>query len=292
MSKLPLRLVVSQLTNAINIGAPVYNTGDHQKCFEIYLQTAFSLIDQNPEGKDVLEGAVNRALGQESSTEKAWTMRKAFDSLIQRPQFAQPSTALGAPQSARPFTQPHRGATDTSRAPTDTTTSPDTNGVASGTLLDFAAADSVRSWRALNDNVMGGRSQCTGLAWSNGAGVFKGETSLANNGGFASVRTSQVTSCHPQGKGLLLEVATDGRGYVFTCKDNAGRVSYWSPFSPPASATFSVLRLPFAQMVPKVFGTQVVAPMITPTRILEWGIMCYDGQGGPFELKIKSIKSY
>lgn len=75
---------VQAISDAISVGAPVYNSGDHVACFRIYEGTALRL-ERDSDCK-----AVREALGQgllraetlESGTEKAWAMRDAFDGLL------------------------------------------------------------------------------------------------------------------------------------------------------------------------------------------------------------------
>ncbi len=56
------------------------------------------------------------------------------------------------------------------------------------TFLKFDNGPQAPSWDAVNDGVMGGRSSGKPVVES-GELVFRGELSLANNGGFASVRS-------------------------------------------------------------------------------------------------------
>ena len=55
-------------------------------------------------------------------------------------------------------------------------------------LFNFSDPQSVDAWRAIDDRVMGGVSH-SGLRHERaGHAVFEGDVSLAQNGGFASVR--------------------------------------------------------------------------------------------------------
>ena len=61
-------------------------------------------------------------------------------------------------------------------------------GAAVPQLIDPSDPSELKRWTAIHDTVMGGRSQ-GGLSQEDGMLVFSGRLSLANNGGFASVRT-------------------------------------------------------------------------------------------------------
>lgn len=54
--------------------------------------------------------------------------------------------------------------------------------------LDFGLRGNNQEWFALNDGVMGGRSDAA-LRYTDQSFVFKGAVSLENNGGFTSVRS-------------------------------------------------------------------------------------------------------
>lgn len=57
------------------------------------------------------------------------------------------------------------------------------------TLFDFSTATNTPGWQIVNDEVMDGVST-NGFSVTNGVAMFRGEVSLENNGGFASVCSS------------------------------------------------------------------------------------------------------
>jgi hypothetical protein len=73
---------------AIVIGAPTYNQGDHAGCYEIYRQTAVDLLEStlalesHTAAAVRLTLAVDRAAAYESPTDAAWEMRSGFDDLV------------------------------------------------------------------------------------------------------------------------------------------------------------------------------------------------------------------
>ena len=70
-------------------------------------------------------------------------------------------------------------------------------------LVDFADA-TAPDWFVVNDDVMGGVSSSTMQVTQEGTGVFAGRLSLANNGGFASVRTAMAPNDLADFAGLVL----------------------------------------------------------------------------------------
>lgn len=61
-------------------------------------------------------------------------------------------------------------------------------GINSKMIFDFNKEINIQDWNVIDDVVMGGKSSSQFGLNSNGFGVFEGHVSLANNGGFSSVR--------------------------------------------------------------------------------------------------------
>jgi hypothetical protein len=73
------------ISDAIQIGAPLYNKGDHQGCFDTYQATALKIVGKLKACTGVREtllGAVAQAGRLDKPGEKAWAMRHAFDRII------------------------------------------------------------------------------------------------------------------------------------------------------------------------------------------------------------------
>ena len=84
-----------------------------------------------------------------------------------------------------------------------------------------------QQWMIVNDDVMGGRS-VSDAAWVNGERVirFKGELSLDNNGGFASLRGAVTPGYFSNSKDICIEVKGDGREYQFRLRNSYRFGSY------------------------------------------------------------------
>ncbi len=77
--------VFNGIQRAIELGAPLYNDGDHQACFNIYEQTAthFEKDPQLCKGlRDSLGAGLLKAETQGDVTHKAWVMRDTFDGIL------------------------------------------------------------------------------------------------------------------------------------------------------------------------------------------------------------------
>lgn len=76
--------VVKSITEAISLGAPLYNEGNHEACFRIYEGTAIRLERESecPGLRDALGHGLLRATTEEGYTAKAWAMRDTFDGIM------------------------------------------------------------------------------------------------------------------------------------------------------------------------------------------------------------------
>ncbi len=81
-----IELVVAAIDEAIQIGAPTYNDGNHAACFKIYEGTAYKILYKYgakcKQTAEILETALDKITGNYSVTEKAWIMRMAFDKIL------------------------------------------------------------------------------------------------------------------------------------------------------------------------------------------------------------------
>ncbi len=77
--------VANGIQRAIELGAPLYNDGDHQACFNIYEQTAahFEKDQKLCKGlRDSLGAGLLKAETKGDATHKAWAMRDTFDGIL------------------------------------------------------------------------------------------------------------------------------------------------------------------------------------------------------------------
>lgn len=89
------------------------------------------------------------------------------------------------------------------------------------TLFDFATTTNASDWQVVNDDVMGGVSTSQ-FELTSGIAVFRGEVSLENNGGCASVRSAPVRENLTGLTAFVLRVRGDGRRYKFSVRAGAG----------------------------------------------------------------------
>ncbi|MBW4551841.1 MAG: CIA30 family protein [Aphanocapsa sp. GSE-SYN-MK-11-07L] len=174
-------------------------------------------------------------------------------------------------------------------------------------IFDFIqpSEDLLKVWGALDDVVMGGVSESQ-FQLMPGAAVFTGNVSIANSGGFASVRTRNFQPpLNLSGyAGIALRVRGDGKRYKFFIRtdDRWDGVGYAYSFD-TTPATWLTIKIPFSDVTPVARAkTASNAPAIAPEQIYSFQLMLskfeYDGALNPqfspgrFSLEIESISAY
>lgn len=168
------------------------------------------------------------------------------------------------------------------------------------------------SWGALDDVVMGGVSESTFVIDPSGGedakptGIFKGNVTTANNGGFVSARTKNfpVPEDLSAYEGLELRLRGDGRRYKLIIRTSRDwdTVGYTVSFD-TVEGQWQSIRLPFSSLRP-IFRARTVldAPPFDPSQIISLQLMFskfeYDGklnqtfEEGPFQLPLSHIRAY
>ena len=149
-------------------------------------------------------------------------------------------------------------------------------------------------WMIVNDSVMGGVSRSQFTLTESGAARFEGILSLANNGGFASVRTYPVDYRLDDYDGVKIRFKGDGRQYKLRLRTDRyfNGISYEAKFDTTPD-TWMTIRLPFDAFVPVYRGRLVRnAPVLDPANITQMGLMISDKIEGPFQLDVDGISAY
>ena len=148
------------------------------------------------------------------------------------------------------------------------------------------------NWRIINDGVMGGMSDSEIQILPEGLGVFKGNVSLENNGGFASTRGLLPRLPSEHYTKMKLRIKGDGKKYSFRIRTDGeyDGVSYKNDFGTKAG-DWQEITLLLADFKPTWRGrTLSNIPPIEPTQIRQIGFLISDKQAGPFTLLIDWIK--
>jgi NADH dehydrogenase [ubiquinone] 1 alpha subcomplex assembly factor 1 len=159
-------------------------------------------------------------------------------------------------------------------------------------VLEFRDPAQVRVWIAVDDRVMGGVSASQATVTAEGL-AFSGVVSLANNGGFASIRAQPHGYDLAGATALLLRVRGDGQTYKLALRteDVFDGVQYQARFATQPGAWIDV-ELPVTAFQPTFRGRAVPdAPALDPARIRVFGLLIADRQAGPFRLVVASIQA-
>lgn len=161
------------------------------------------------------------------------------------------------------------------------------------TLFDFSSPeDTAKNWQNVNDNVMGGVSEGKFQITNQKTMEFFGKLSLANNGGFASVRTKSKKLGLKKGEMMVAKVRGDGREYQMNLYIPTMRIaySYRSVFQTTKDEWFEV-ELPLEKFEATSFGQLVKnAGQVDPASVNGIGFLLNDKKAGPFKLEVEWIK--
>ena len=159
-------------------------------------------------------------------------------------------------------------------------------------VLDFAGPEAAQRWQAVNDGVMGGVSDGRFRITEEDTLEFFGTLSLANNGGFASVRTKPTELGIKAGDTFVIRVKGDGREYVLNIYTKSRRMafSYRAPL-PTTKDEWTQVEIPLADFIPTAFGRRVqgMGP-VEPSQINGLGFMLSDKTPGKFQMQIEWVK--
>tara|TARA_R100001143_G_scaffold63603_2_gene73725 strand:+ start:64675 stop:65187 length:513 start_codon:yes stop_codon:yes gene_type:complete len=160
-------------------------------------------------------------------------------------------------------------------------------------ITDFTNFASQK-WKTVNDQVMGGESYSHLQIQSNGNGVFIGEISLENGGGFASVKNQSPLNLDGF-ENIHIKAKGDGNQYSFRFRTgNAMQKHHWSyefKFQTEAGI-WQNIRLPLSEFKAVYRGNLVEnVPRADLSAIKEYGFLIGDRQNGHFRLEIDHIEA-
>ena len=158
-------------------------------------------------------------------------------------------------------------------------------------VLDFRDPAPAAAWASVDDRVMGGVSASRAEIAPEGL-VFHGTVSLANNGGFASIRAQPREYGLAGATAFVLRVQGDGRTYKLALRTDEAfdGVQYQARFATQAGTWIDV-EVPVAAFQPTFRGRAVDAPALDPARIQVFGFLIAERQAGPFRLVVESLQA-
>lgn len=246
------------LSSAIERGVPRFNRGDIDGCADIYAIAVEAVVlgqqwGLSADERLMLTQGAAEAAAMSDASKRAWAYRRLMDALLM-PRM----NLLQAPPEEM-------------------------------VVFGFDSDTETRPWRVVVDGVMGGLSTGT-VQWSNGALVFRGDTSLANNGGFSSIRVPVRQGTLAGYDMMRIRVRGDGRTYILGARARSGMGgdSFWHRFETKPGEWITV-EVPVADLERHFFGERI-GGRIDASQIAGLEFYIYDKKAGPFQLEVDSIE--
>ena len=157
-------------------------------------------------------------------------------------------------------------------------------------LFTFAKPNTAAQWQTVNDGVMGGRSEGRFRINDEKNLEFFGNLSLANNGGFASVRSAGMPQDLRNGDAIVIKVRGDGREYSLNLYTRGRRAafSYRAGFQ-TTKDQWTEVSIPLSEFVATSFGRVIRNAPLNPARVSRLGFLLGDKKAGPFKLEVQSV---
>ncbi len=161
-------------------------------------------------------------------------------------------------------------------------------------LLDASLMKTEKRWKVVNDGVMGGLSSSEVFVNENEKIVFKGDISLENNGGFASLRSPIKNYNFENFSGLEISINGYGKQFNISMKETVNFTGYFYRINFATEENgFTTLKFLFNQFKLFYFGKEVVSNTSIPLdKIKQISILVSDEQEGKFSAEIDYIKLY
>lgn len=162
-------------------------------------------------------------------------------------------------------------------------------------LLGFDGAVGDPAWTPFDDDVMGGRSRSRFAFSDVRTGLFEGRLSLANGGGFATIRTPELELDLAGWEGVRLRLCGDGRRYGFGLRESnrRGDPGVWRHELATVKDAWIERELCFADFELSVMGRRrPEAGRVDPARVRAFSLVIADGDEAPFRLELASIDLY
>ena len=157
------------------------------------------------------------------------------------------------------------------------------------TIFDFKPTSNIANWYIVDDVVMGGRSEGNFYLSEQGHGVFSGEVSLENNGGFSSVRY-RFNDKNVEGfKKIILTLKGDSKRYQFRVKSKANeRHSYITYFE--TTGEWETIEIYLKDLWPSWRGMQLDMANYPAENLAEIAFLIANNKPESFSLEINKIE--
>ena len=155
-------------------------------------------------------------------------------------------------------------------------------------IFDFNKDSNIDNWFVVNDGVMGGRSKGEFGLSSDGYGVFKGQISLENNGGFSSVRYRFQKLEVNKKSTIKIRLKGDGKRYQFRIKHTAQNYYSYIIYM-QTSGEWEDIEIAIKDMYPSFRGRRLDLPNFSHNAIEEITFLIGNKKAENFTLLIDKI---
>lgn len=157
------------------------------------------------------------------------------------------------------------------------------------TIFNFNKDSNTQGWTVVDDVVMGGQSSGKIKINEDGNGVFEGEVSLENNGGFSSLRY-RLDKTEVKGfSKIVIKILGDGKKYQFRIKSNSSDYhSFIAPFS--TSGEWQEIKIKLQSMYPSFRGQKLNMPNFSNDYFEEITFLIGNKKNESFQLMIDKIE--
>ena len=156
-------------------------------------------------------------------------------------------------------------------------------------IFDFNKKSNIDGWKIVDDVVMGGKSSGSFKLSSEGFGLFEGQISLENNGGFSSARYQFKKLKVNEAINIVIRLKGDGKNYQFRIKDKSSTYySYIASFE--TSGVWQEIEIPLKDMYPSFRGRKLDLPNFSHDYIEEVVFLIGNKTPEKFKLLIDKIE--
>ena len=156
------------------------------------------------------------------------------------------------------------------------------------TIIDFDENSNLFGWRVVDDVVMGGQSNGEFTINNEGHGVFNGVVSIANNGGFSSLRHRFEKLNISKFETIKIRLKGDGNTYQFRVKPSAfNQYAYTTYFQ--TSTDWETIEIKLADLIPTFRGRILDMDNFNGNELEELGFLIGNKKNEVFQLIIDNI---
>ncbi len=156
-------------------------------------------------------------------------------------------------------------------------------------LFDFDVKSNIDNWRVVDDSVMGGISSSKFFVDASGNGVFEGNISLENNGGFCSVQHYPKPVSLKEKKIFSIRLKGDGKKYQFRVKSE--RSNYYSYIYEFQTTTdWQTIEIPITELYASFRGRTIDIPNYDGVSLEEIAFLVGNKKKEDFQLLIDKIE--